>query len=156
MRIGWLLLNCNQSKLTRRATNPPLILLTQRWLNCSGEWKVFSGNELGALLGWWMWTRAEQKGQDPKTAAMIASTVSSKILQTMAEREGFLFDETLTGFKWMANRGLQLQKEGYQILFAFEGSLDKLDTHWLVLVNRMDSLYPYRGYWIYVRHSRSG
>ena len=91
-----------------------------------------------------MWTRAEQKGQNPTTAAMIASTVSSKILQTRAEREGFLFEETLTGFKWMANRGLQLQKEGYQILFAFEGSLDKLDTHWLVLVNRMDSLCSQR------------
>lgn len=80
-----------------------------------------------------MWSRAEQKGQNPATAAMIASTVSSKILQTMAEREGFLFEETLTGFKWMANRGLQLQKEGYQILFAFEGSLDKLATCWATL-----------------------
>lgn len=103
-----------------------MILLTERSLNCSGEWKVFTGNELGALFGWWMWTRAQQKGQDPKTAAMIASTVSSKILQTMAKHEGFLFEETLTGFKWMANRGLQLQKEGYQILFAFEGSLKLL------------------------------
>lgn len=87
----------------------------------SGDWKVFTGNELGALLGWWMWTKAEKKGQDPKTAAMISSTVSSKILQTIGQREGFLFEETLTGFKWMANRGLQLQKEGYKILFAFEG-----------------------------------
>lgn len=88
---------------------------------CSGDWKVFTGNELGALLGWWMWTKAEKKGQDPKTAAMVCSTVSSKILQTIGQREGFFFQETLTGFKWMANRGLELEKEGYTILFAFEG-----------------------------------
>ncbi|XP_046442177.1 phosphoglucomutase-2-like [Daphnia pulex] len=105
------------------ANDPDADRLAVAELQPNGEWKVFSGNELGALLGWWMWTRAEQKGQDPTTAAMIASTVSSKILQTMAEREGFLFDETLTGFKWMANRGLQLQKEGYQILFAFEEAI---------------------------------
>lgn len=59
---------------------------------------------------------------------MIASTVSSKFLQTMAQREGFLFEETLTGFKWMANRGLQLQKEGYKILFAFEGIMKSQRT----------------------------
>lgn len=74
-------------------------------------------------MGWWIWHRAQQRGQDPHKAAMIASTVSSKILQTMAEKEGFRFEETLTGFKWMANRGLELQKDGYQILFAFEGLL---------------------------------
>lgn len=105
------------------ANDPDADRLACAELQPNGDWKVFSGNELGALLGWWMWSRAEQKGQNPATAAMIASTVSSKILQTMAEREGFLFEETLTGFKWMANRGLQLQKEGYQILFAFEEAI---------------------------------
>lgn len=32
---------------------------------------------------------------------MLASTVSSMILKTMAKEEGFSFIETLTGFKWM-------------------------------------------------------
>lgn len=32
---------------------------------------------------------------------MLASTVSSMILKTMAKEEGFNFIETLTGFKWM-------------------------------------------------------
>ena len=105
----------------------------------SGEWKVFTGNELGALFGWWMWTRAtEQKtnrgSQRPEKAAMIASTVSSKILQTMADCEGFLFEETLTGFKWMANRALQLQTQGYEILFAFEGIHRSSNANFFVLI----------------------
>lgn len=32
---------------------------------------------------------------------MLASTVSSKILKSMGDAEGFNFVETLTGFKWM-------------------------------------------------------
>jgi len=31
--------------------------------------------------------------------AMLASTVSSKMLETVAKKEGFRFEETLTGFK---------------------------------------------------------
>lgn len=48
----------------------------------------------------------------------------------MAEHEGFRFEETLTGFKWMANRGLELRKEGYNILFAFEGVLWQHRNGW--------------------------
>ena len=39
---------------------------------------------------------------------MLSSTVSSRILATMAKIEGFHFEETLTGFKWMAHRTAQL------------------------------------------------
>ena len=49
----------------------------------------------------------------------------------MAKKEGFAFEETLTGFKWMANRGLQMQKEGYETLFAFEGMLSVSFTYFL-------------------------
>lgn len=43
---------------------------------------------------------------------MISSTVSSKILKTMAKAEGFSFVETLTGFKWMGNKADELMKNG--------------------------------------------
>ena len=72
-----------------------------------------------------MWHRAQQKGVDPSKAVMISSTVSSKFLESMAKKEGFIFEETLTGFKWMANRGLELQEQGHQVLFAFEGDFDR-------------------------------
>ena len=75
-----------------------------------------------------MWFRAKQThgAIDPSKYVMMSSTVSSKILQTMAQKEGFVFEETLTGFKWMANRGLELQKQGFTILFAFEGDVRKI------------------------------
>jgi phosphomannomutase len=40
---------------------------------------------------------------------MLASAVSSKMLKAVAEKEGFLFEETLTGFKWIGSRNLELQ-----------------------------------------------
>ncbi|XP_019491543.1 PREDICTED: phosphoglucomutase-2 [Hipposideros armiger] len=92
----------------------------------SGEWRVFSGNELGALLGWWLFTSWKEKNQDPsalKDTYMLSSTVSSKILRAIALKEGFHFEETLTGFKWMGNRAKQLIDQGKNVLFAFEEAI---------------------------------
>lgn len=36
---------------------------------------------------------------DPKQVAMLASTVSSKVLSGMAKAEGFVFEDTLTGYR---------------------------------------------------------
>ena len=54
---------------------------------------MFSGNELGALLGWWSWYSFHQTNpdEDPSQLYMMASTVSSKFLKTMADTEGFSF-----------------------------------------------------------------
>ena len=32
---------------------------------CSGRWHVFSGNELGSLLGWWLWVQRKENSQQP-------------------------------------------------------------------------------------------
>lgn len=91
----------------------------------SGEWKIFSGNELGALLGFWSWTSFQKKSPGVKGSDvyMLASTVSSKILETMATMEGFRFEETLTGFKWMGNKADELEKQSKTVLFAFEEAI---------------------------------
>uniref|UniRef100_A0A8C2VJK1 Phosphoglucomutase 2 n=2 Tax=Chinchilla lanigera TaxID=34839 RepID=A0A8C2VJK1_CHILA len=92
----------------------------------SGEWRVFSGNELGALLGWWLFTSWKEKNPDRnalKDIYMLSSTVSSKILRAIALKEGFHFEETLTGFKWMGNRARQLIDQGKTVLFAFEEAI---------------------------------
>ncbi|KAM9819097.1 phosphoglucomutase-2 [Syngnathus typhle] len=92
----------------------------------SGRWRVFSGNELGALLGWWMlhcWKAQSPDSGAVKNVYMLASTVSSKILRAIALKEGFHFEETLTGFKWMGNRARELLDRGKTVLFAFEEAI---------------------------------
>ncbi len=97
----------------------------------TGEWKIFNGNEIASLLGWWIWYkfREQHKAEieaDPsfaKNAYMLYSTVSSHILNAIAEKEGFSCEDTLTGFKWMGNRAHDLMKQDKKILFCFEEAI---------------------------------
>lgn len=54
---------------------------------------------------------------------MCASAVSSKMLGAMARSEGFTFRETLTGFKYIGNEALEMEKEGLTCLFAYEEAI---------------------------------
>ncbi|XP_038163520.1 glucose 1,6-bisphosphate synthase isoform X2 [Cyprinodon tularosa] len=107
------------------ATDPDADRLAVAEQNGRG-WKVFSGNELAALLGWWMFFNWKENHPDPaetKSVYMLATTVSSKILQAFARMEGFHFEETLPGFKWIGNRIHELSKTGNRVIFAFEESI---------------------------------
>ncbi|HEX2144267.1 MAG TPA: phospho-sugar mutase [Glycomyces sp.] len=74
-----------------------------------GTWRQLSGNEVGVLLAdHWM-----RKGHSGTYATTI---VSSTQLKAMCEKRGFGYDETLTGFKWLARAGADLA-------FAFEEAL---------------------------------
>lgn len=91
----------------------------------NGHWKIFTGNELGALFGWWLFHSFKKSNPNFPTTDiyMLASTVSSKILEAIAQKENFNFIETLTGFKWMGNWTCKLIKEGKKVLFAFEEAI---------------------------------
>ncbi|XP_042694461.1 glucose 1,6-bisphosphate synthase [Centrocercus urophasianus] len=92
----------------------------------NGCWKVFTGNEMAALFGWWMFSRWKEncsKDADVKNVYMLATTVSSKILRAIALKEGFNFEETLPGFKWIGSRVKDLLDNGKEVLFAFEESI---------------------------------
>lgn len=54
---------------------------------------------------------------------MISSTVSSMILRTMSQKEGFNFIETLTGFKWIGNKALELEQNGKHVIFCYEEAI---------------------------------
>ena len=50
---------------------------------------MFTGNEEGALFGWWAWRKFQMEEGDkvkPEDVYMIASTVSSKILGAIAKK----------------------------------------------------------------------
>ncbi|GMH46380.1 hypothetical protein TrRE_jg12138 [Triparma retinervis] len=89
----------------------------------TGAWTVFKGDQIGVLLGHWMWESFGRNAPAGTKCAMLASAVSSKMLKAVAEKEGFLFEETLTGFKWIGSRNLELQSEGYKVLFSYEEAI---------------------------------
>jgi len=85
-----------------------------------GKWHQFTGNQLGVLLASHVlqaYTKSKEK------LAMLSSTVSSRMLAVMAEKEGFHHEETLTGFKWMGNMALHLDEKGYDSRFSFEEAI---------------------------------
>ncbi|EDW01163.1 GH21282 [Drosophila grimshawi] len=107
------------------ANDPDADRLAVAEISDNNKYKLFSGNELGALLGWWskqIYNMKEPHG-DISNCVMIASTVSSKILKSMAAVEGFIFHETLTGFKWMGNKAIEEELAGKKVLFAFEEAI---------------------------------
>lgn len=66
-----------------------------------GGWRMLTGDELGALLAWWIVQRRLRDGL-PMTGVMASSIVSGSLVQRIAEDAGFDFVATLTGFKWIA------------------------------------------------------
>lgn len=72
--------------------------------------------------------------------AIVASTVSSKMIEAMSHTEGFRFSECLTGkymtvaylkerlmfdkgFKYIGNTALELERQGYEVLFGYEEAI---------------------------------
>ncbi|KFV13552.1 Glucose 1,6-bisphosphate synthase, partial [Pterocles gutturalis] len=77
------------------ATDPDADRLAVAEQQENGCWKVFTGNELAALFGWWMfscWKENCSEDADVKNVYMLATTVSSKILRAIALKEGFHFE----------------------------------------------------------------
>ncbi|KAF2876562.1 hypothetical protein BDV95DRAFT_561054 [Massariosphaeria phaeospora] len=88
----------------------------------SGKWHIFTGNQLGILIGAYLFDRYPASKPREKLA-MLASTVSSRMLHALAETSGFHFTETLTGFKWLGNVARDLEDQGYDVVYAFEEAL---------------------------------
>lgn len=84
----------------------------------SGKLKMLTGNEFGVLLGHYMLT------QHAVTQPLVITTiVSSTQLKAIATARGARFEETLTGFKWIANRALELQPEGFTFVMGYEEAI---------------------------------
>ncbi|HZH03518.1 MAG TPA: phospho-sugar mutase, partial [Myxococcaceae bacterium] len=67
----------------------------------NGTLRALTGNELGLLLAHYLLTQKQPK---PAKPLVITTIVSSAQLKSMASELGALYDETLTGFKWIAHR----------------------------------------------------
>ncbi|MHB8797709.1 MAG: phospho-sugar mutase [Thermoanaerobaculia bacterium] len=86
-----------------------------------GTVRVFSGNELGVLLGAYVLT---QRTPPPERPLVVTTIVSSSQLGAIARDLGAAYAETLTGFKWIENRALELERpEGPTTLFGYEEAL---------------------------------
>jgi phosphomannomutase len=86
-----------------------------------GGYLQLTGNQVGVLLGHYLLTEgAGAKGD----RLVLASLVSSPMLGVIAAALGVRYEETLTGFKWIANRAMELEREtGTRFVFGYEEAL---------------------------------
>ena len=67
----------------------------------TGNWKMLRGDQVGVLLGWWVSERAKLAGKK-LNGTLASSIVSSMMLESVAHANGFKYEKTLTGFKWVS------------------------------------------------------
>ena len=89
------------------ANDPDADRLSVSVANPDGTWAALTGDQVGALLAWWLIERAKLMGR-PLVGAMANSIVSSSLLERIAHDAGLAYAHTLTGFKWVS-RVPQLQ-----------------------------------------------
>lgn len=70
-------------------------------IRAGDEYRMLTGDEVGALLGWWIIERARRQGENPH-GVYAQSIVSSDLLRRIAVDAGLGYAATLTGFKWIA------------------------------------------------------
>ena len=87
----------------------------------NGAMRVLTGNEVGVLLGYYLLTETRPLPEKP---LVLTTIVSSAQLGAIARALGARYEETLTGFKWIANRAIEIEeKEGATFLFGYEEAL---------------------------------
>lgn len=85
-----------------------------------GVWHQFSGDQVGILLAHRIFTQLSPLDEDD---IMLTTAVSSQMLSSMAQAEGFTVQETLTGFKWLGTIAKDLDRKGKYVHFAYEEAL---------------------------------
>lgn len=82
------------------------------------SYKMLTGDQVGVLFAHYLLSKPHIKNQ-----LVGNSIVSSTLLEKVANSHGATYFQTLTGFKWLASIGMQLEDEQNEFLFAYEEAL---------------------------------
>jgi phosphomannomutase len=85
--------------------------------NGEGTYQMLTGNEIGVLLG------ADLINAHGNNAIVGTTIVSSRLLSQIAAAHDVDYFETLTGFKWIANRAIKETLAGKNFLMGYEEAL---------------------------------
>lgn len=84
---------------------------------------LLTGNQLGALLLHYILSTKQQHGTLPQNGVMLKTIVTSELGAHIAEKYGVATVNTLTGFKYIAEKIAEYERTGeYSYLFGYEES----------------------------------
>jgi len=87
------------------------------------KYVTITGNQLGVLLLDYIINARIATGTMPENPGAVSSIVSTAMSRAVAEANGVHFEDTFTGFKFMAERIAQWEAaDSYKYIFAFEES----------------------------------
>lgn len=69
-----------------------------------GDFALLTGNQTAALLTYYLCERLTSLGRWPTRPVVLTTIVSSDLMKTIARHFGAEVEETLTGFKWIAEK----------------------------------------------------
>ncbi|MGG3123265.1 phospho-sugar mutase [Priestia megaterium] len=105
------------------ATDPDADRLGVAVKNNSGEYVLLTGNQTGALLLHYMLSQKQEKGILADNSVMLKTIVTSELGRTIAEYYGVETVDTLTGFKYIAEKIEEYKREGTKTFqFGYEES----------------------------------
>ena len=94
-----------------------------------GKYYLMSGNQIGCVLLYYILKSREALGTIPADGAVVKSVVSTELARKIAASFGLTTFNTLTGFKWIAEKIQQFQDKGdHTFIFGFEESYGFLSS----------------------------
>ena len=141
------------------ATDPDADRLGAAVLQPDGSYKVLTGNQIGALMIQYILEAHQSRGTLPENAAVLKSIVSSELPAAIAESYGATMINVLTGFKFIAEKIHQFEKDhSHTFMFGFEESYgylvkpfvrDKDAIQALLLLAEVAAFYKKQGKTLY-------
>lgn len=123
------------------------------------EYVTLSGNQVGVLLIDYLITAKRLTGKMPENPAVIKTIVTTEMARTVCKKNGVACFDTFTGFKFMAEKIKEFEKEhSYQYIFAYEESYgylcgdyarDKDAVTASMLIAEMAAYYKTKGMTLY-------
>ncbi|GIN96834.1 phosphoglucomutase [Siminovitchia terrae] len=105
------------------ATDPDADRLGVAVRNHTGEFTVLTGNQMGALLLHYLLMQKRNNGDLPSNGILIKTIVTSELGRAIASDFGIQTLDTLTGFKFIAEKIQEFENTGaYTFLFGYEES----------------------------------
>lgn len=114
-----------------KTENPDLLLATDPdcdrvgiAVRCDTDYKLLSGNDVGALLLEYILSKRAENGTLPKNPVAVKTIVTTEICKKIASEYGCELAEVLTGFKFIGDVIGRLEKNGEEdrYIFGFEES----------------------------------
>lgn len=131
-------------------------------VNQHGEAKILTGNEVGILLFDFAYSARKENGTLPNIPFAVKTIVSSDLVNIMAKKRGIELAEVLTGFKYIGEQVLFLEKKGEtnRFIFGYEESCgfltnpdirDKDAVNAALIVSELANHYKHKNMTIYDR-----